>query len=299
MMPPTAIVTGGTGFVGSYLVRRLVADGWNVHSIVRPESKLLLLQDILDRITLHVHDGSTNHMLQILKMAKPAVVFHLASLFLAQHEPKDIEPMMQSNLMFGTQLVEAMVANGVSRLINTGTSWQHYENKEYSPVCLYAATKQAFQNILQFYTEATPLKVITLKLFDTYGAGDPRPKLFSVLRKHSKQLEPLSMSPGEQFMDLVYIDDVVTAFILAARRIQNEDGKANEEFAVSSGHRIQLKHLVETYRRVVGKPLQIQWGVRPYRFREVMAPWNTGQRLPGWEPMMQLEEGIRRMEGME
>lgn len=291
----TAIITGATGFVGSHVARRLVADGWDVHVIVRPESELYLLRDIVEKISLHRHDGSTDGMFQIFETAGPDIVFHLASLFLAQHKPKDIVPMTQSNITFATQLVEAMTANGVYQLINTGTSWQHYENKDYSPVCLYAATKQAFEAIMKFYTETTPLKVITLKLFDTYGPDDPRSKLFTLLRRVASEQQPLAMSPGEQLIDLVYIDDVVDAFILAAGRLQKGEVRGQEDYAVSSGNPVKLRELVELYARVTGKDLPIEWGGRPYRHREVMVPWNKGVPIPGWEPKIGVEEGIRRI----
>lgn len=294
--PKTAIITGATGFVGSHVVQRLIADGWDMHLIIRSKTRLSLIQNILDYVKLHQHDGSTNGLINILESVKPQIVFHLASLFLAQHESEDIEPLLQSNMIFSTQLVEAMVTNGVYQLVNTGTSWQHFENVDYNPVCLYAATKQAFETILTFYTETTPLKVINLKLFDTYGPNDLRVKLFSLLQKVAREQKPLAMSPGEQLIDIVYIDDVVDAFVLAAERLHNNKVQEWEEYAVSSGNPIKLRELVETYSRIIGKPLPIEWGGRPYRTREVMVPWNKGILLPGWEPKISIEEGIRRME---
>ena len=294
--PLRALITGATGFVGSRLAQRLVRQDWEVHVIVRPASKLEQLDGIRDRIKIYEHDGSTEHLENIVAAAKPEIVFHLASLFLAQHHAKDIVPLIHSNLQFGTQLVEAMVKNGVYRLVNTGTSWQHYENQDYSPVCLYAATKQAFEALLQFYLETTPLKVVTLKLFDTYGPNDPRPKLFRLLKATAEQQEPLAMSPGEQLIDLVYIDDVVEAYLVAAERLQAGLVYAHESYAVSSGQPISLKELVRLYEQVIGKELPIQWGGRPYRPREVMVPWNKGDKLPGWEPKVGLIEGIKRME---
>ena len=192
--------------------------------------------------------------------------------------------------------MEALAANGCFRFINTGTSWQHHENRTYSPVNLYAATKQAFVDIVQFYVEATPMKVITLKLFDTYGPGDPRPKLFTLLRKTAEEQRALAMSPGEQLIDLVYIDDVVEAFVRAAHLLMENQVVQNDEYAVSSGDAIPLRQLVELYGRVINKKLPIEWGGRPYRLREVMTPWSTGKTLPGWRPKIGLEEGIKRME---
>ena len=222
---------------------------------------------------------------------------NLASLFLAQHKPADITPLVGSNVLFGAQLVEAMAAHGVTRLVNTGTSWQHFENSSYSPVNLYAATKQAFEAILHYYVETVRLRVISLKLFDTYGPADPRPKLFALLRNVAREQTPLAMSPGEQLIDLVYIDDAIDAFIVAGERLLAGKVNDQESYAVSSGRQVRLKDLVEIYGGIVGKKLPIAWGGRPYREREVMVPWNRGEALPGWHPRVALEEGIALMEG--
>lgn len=291
-----ALVTGAIGFVGSYLARRLVKDGWDVHVMVRPHSKIDIIKDVADKITIHKHDGTTEAMIDIMSKAHPEIVFHLASLFLVQHQSKDIEPLIRSNILYGSQLVEAMVANGVYKLVNTGTSWQHYNNEDYNPVNLYAATKQAFEAILRFYIETTPLRIITLKLFDTYGPNDPRPKLFNLLKKVAKEQKPLAMSPGEQLIDIVYIDDVVEAFVVAAERLLNHKAERYEDYAVSSGNLIRLRELVETYEKVIGKKLPIEWGERYYREREVMVPWKMGKLLIGWKPEVVIVEGIKRLE---
>lgn len=292
----TALVTGATGFVGAHLSRRLAAERWNVHVLVRPNSDLSPIQKILDQVTVHRHDGTIGDMTQIMEQARPDVVFHLASLFLAQHEPKDVELLIHSNVVFSTMLVEAMARKGVRHLINTGTSWQHYDHKPYSPVCLYAATKQAFEAILTYYEETTPLQVITLTLFDTYGPMDNRAKLFSLLNQIDQGTQPFAMSGGEQLIDLVYIDDVIDAYLIAAHQLL-EEGQIvqREQYAVCSGNPIQLKALVQMYCRITGKQLLIEWGGRPYRPREVMIPWNKGMTLPGWQPKVSIEEGMRRI----
>jgi nucleoside-diphosphate-sugar epimerase len=292
----TALVTGATGYIGGRLAQRLFAEGWNVHVLVRPTSDRSSLHDSAGNLTAHTFDGSTDELIRIMAAIRPAVVFHLASLFLAQHQSRDVEPLIRSNVLFSTQLVEAIIENGLPGLVNTGTSWQHYENKEYSPVCLYAATKQAFEAILQFYTETSSLKAITLKLFDTYGPDDPRQKLFTMLRKIARDQTPFAMSPGDQLIDLVYIDDVLDAYVAAARRLLANEDSGHAEYAVSSGAPIRLKDLVTVYSRTIKRTLPIEWGGRQYRLREVMTPWTGGSPLPGWRPEINLEEGIRRME---
>lgn len=289
-----ALVTGASGFIGGHLVHRLVRDGWTVHLVVRTHSDLDTLADLRE-VTIHVHDGSTAGLQEIVATAKPDTVFHLASLFLSEHRPADIDRLISSNLLFATQLAESMVQAGVSRLINTGTSWQHFESDEYCPANLYAATKQAFEAILRYYVEATPLRVITLKLYDTYGPGDRRNKLFCLLRQAGEREEPLLMSPGEQLIDLVHVSDVLDAFTKAAMLLSESNISGHEVFAVSSGAPLKLKELVEIYTSISGRPISVEWGGRPYRSREVMVPWHTGKALPGWRPKVSLHEGLRQL----
>jgi len=290
----TALVTGATGFVGSHLARRLVRDGWEVHILSRAGSHLPDTPEFT-RVTNHVHDGSTEGMVSCVAQAKPHVVFHLASLFLSQHATKDIEPLMTSNLLFGNQLLEAMKINGVTSIINTGTSWQNYNNEDYNPVCLYAATKQAFEAILEYYVQACHFKAITLKLFDTYGPDDPRPKLFHLLNKAATSGELLDMSAGEQLIDLVYIDDVTEAYMTAAERLLAGAVSQHEHYAVSSGHPLPLKELVELYVEITGRNIEVNWGMRPYRYREVMVPWYSGEFLPYWRLNVDLANGFKKL----
>ena len=287
-----ALVTGGTGFVGSNLCRGLLRNGWRVHLIAIPNDAGALLDDMRGQLDIHVHDGSTASMAAIIADAMPDVVFHLASLFLSEHTAHDIDRLIVSNVLFGTQLLEAMAAHGVSRIVNTGTSWQHYGNRAYSPVNLYAATKQAFEDILRYYVEAKGMNAITLKLFDTYGPNDPRPKLFHLLEKLAREGTALAMSPGEQIIDLVHVSDVVTAFEAAARRLVQGLVDGHEEYVVSSDTPMSLRAVVETFEQAVGRKLAIEWGGRPYRTREVMTLWDRGQRLPDWGPAFPLEAGI-------
>lgn len=289
-----ALVTGATGFIGSHLVRRLVLEGWQVHIVVRHESMLCQLKEAQGRVLTHQYDGTTERMIAIMREVQPDMVFHLASLFIAEHNPQDVAPLILSNLLMGTQLLEAMKQVSIKCLVNTGTAWQHYEDRDYSPVCLYAATKQAFEAVLQYYNEAVGIRSVTLKLFDTYGPEDSRPKLFHLLAKVLKEQMPLAMSPGEQYVDFVYIDDVVNAFMVAANRLHISPEPRSEIYAVSSGEPIKLKELVALYGKFAGTTLPIQWGGRPYRLREVMMPWKLGGVLPGWHPQVGLAEGISR-----
>lgn len=292
--PRVALLTGVSGFVGANLARHLMREGWEVHAAIRDASRL---EDDLQHggMKAHAIDGSTQGIIRLIQDVRPTAVFHLASLFIAEHTPEQVEPLIASNVLFATQLLEGMKEAGVRYLVNTGTSWQHYANETYNPVCLYAATKQAFEDIAKYYVEAASLRVITLQLFDTYGPGDRRQKLFALLRKAADTGMVLTMSPGEQLIDLVHIQDVTMAFLMAANRLITGQGGPLEVYAVSSGRQLMLRDLVELYAKVTGYSPEVVWGGRSYRSREVMIPWNKGQAIPGWRPSVPLEDGLRSL----
>lgn len=291
------LITGATGYIGSQLATAFVKKQWPVHVIKRETSTLAMLDPVIEAVTIHTHDGSSEKMMEIMGSVKPVLVIHLAAYWIAEHKLQDIEPLVRSDILFPTQLVEAMVKNDVHYLINTGTAWQHYNSTDYNPVCLYAAMKQAFESILKYYVELNNLQVLTLKLFDTYGPNDNRKKFFTLFENSTREKTPIAMSPGDQLLDLVYIDDVVEAYTVAAERLLLGKVTRHESYGISSGTRHRLRDIAELYAGITGKQLNIHWGGRAYRAREVMVPWDGGSKLPGWSPRISLEEGIRRLVG--
>ena len=290
--PRSALITGATGFVGSRLAVRLARDGWRVSALVRPESSPASLQAAVPSLAMLRYDGTTNGMIELLRQARPDIVFHLASLFIAEHSPADVEALVRSNILFGCQLAEAMAANHNRLLINTATSWQQ-DDAGYAPVNLYAATKQAYEDILAYYCSAHGLRVTTLALFDTYGPDDPRKKLLSILGHAMRSGEPLSLSPGRQLIDLVYIDDVVDAYVHCAELLPLQENW-HLRYGISSGQPRSLRDIVGLIEATVDVTLPVRWGDRAYRAREVMIPWTRSTPPPGWVPKIPLELGIAR-----
>ena len=283
-----ALVTGATGFIGGRLVRSLLVDGWETHAIVRPSSNATTLRDVLGSSKVHEHDGSISGLINIVGSVRPLVVFHLASLVITDYVVADVEPLIRSNILFGTQLLEAMAIAGVSVIVNTGTISQHYEGRDYSPAYLYAATKQAFQDVLQFYCEARGLHAVTLELPDTYGPGDRRPKLLTLLAGAARTGETLALTPGDQFLDLLHVEDVVHGCEVAADGLLTGKLPSPSRYRLSSGSLVRLKNVVELYREATGRVVNVVWGGRPYRAREVMEPISPIPILPGWVPSRSL-----------
>lgn len=287
-----ALVTGSSGYIGSQLVQHLLRDNWCVHLITRNSVEIEDSTYIKNKY-FHIYDGKWKSLDRAVTLSRPDVVFHLASLVIVEHQSNQIDSLINSNVLFGTQLLESCARNGVKHFINTGTSWQHYRENLYDPVCLYAATKQAFEDILDYYVDAYQMQVITLKLFDTYGPHDPRSKLVNLLLRSLQSGEKIEMSPGEQLLDLVHIDDVIRAYLLCAKELEESKEKySHTRYAVSSGHAISVRSLVDLIEKLCQKKINAVFGGRPYRQREVMFPWRGGNRPREWIPQVSLTDGL-------
>lgn len=282
------LVTGATGFIGTHLVGTL-----------RKQHQLFILGQFpgdAGRLGLPgtVADGDIPALAAYMREHAITGVIHLASLYLTVHKPEQVKDLVAANVGFGTEVLEAAALSGcVKWFLNTGSIWQNYRTKgdEYNPVNLYAATKQAFIDMARYYVDAFGLRFCTLKLCDTYGPADPRPKIFKLFKDCSESGELLRMSPGEQLLDVLYISDIVSGFIRLAEWLATEEPVA-DQYVLSSGEQRTLRSIAETFARVSGRELNIEWGGRPYRDREVMVPWK-GPVLPGWKPVVDLETGIR------
>ena len=288
-----AIVTGSTGYVGRNLVKKLLSNDWSVGVILRPNSvDNLGSHKKLDRYN---YDYKYESMFKIIRSHKPDVVFHIASMIVLDHEQNQAEDLVFGNITFGTHLLEAMSANNVKRIVNTSTYWEHYEGARYNPVNLYAATKKAFYSILLFYVQVKNIRAITLELFDVYGPNDTRSKLLNFLMNSKNNTKAIELSPGEQKIDLVHINDVVSAYILAADKLLVDNISDSQIYCVNSKNAITIKELVAQLQRVIGTTLNIKWGGRGYRDREIMEPFQAYGNLPGWKPEITLKTGIKQI----
>lgn len=297
MTKPSCILTGATGYIGSRVVKHLLSEGWRVSVIVKPTSALDNIEEVVDKVRVCEYDGRIDTLIAFFDEMQAEVVMHLAAAAIIDHSPKQVKVLVDSNVGFGAEVLEAMRYSRTRLFVGTGSYWQNYDSDDYNPVDLYAATKEAFEKILQYYVDAHGFRAITLRLFDVYGEDDKRPKLWNILRDIAGTDRSIDLTSGEQLLDMVHISDVVRAYEAAYSWLCDHPELRNEVYGVDSGVRMPLRDIVELFREVIAKPINLNWGAKPYRPREVMKPASSYVRLPNWNAKVQLMKGLTKFRG--
>ena len=155
------------------MARQLSQQGIDVYGLTR---QLVSSDHALSKSTRLLQiDGSTESVLDAFEKTNPDVVIHLAGLSRRDHRSSDIEPFVEANILLGTQLLEGMRISGCRHMVTAGTYLQHYDTDAYRAFNFYAATRQAFETLLEYYVDAYEISAIRLTLADIYSEHDTRP----------------------------------------------------------------------------------------------------------------------------
>ena len=275
-----ALLTGGNGFIGSALIAALRASGFEVHALAhRHRDKL---EHLLPAPQIHLQGESPYSVAEVVTALEPEVIFHLAAVYAEPDWISGIASMIDGNIALGAGLLfGASHCKRRVSFVNTGTYWQFSQAGEYTPNTLYTATKQAFQDLLHYYEQKGLVSALTLVLYDTFGPGDDRNKLWTRLIRMGKG-ECIALSEGTQTIQLVHLEDVVRGFLQAAAWLKLGQ-PAKTTYALSARRSSTLREMVLDLNERAHLELELKWGQMPAWEGQVPQPW-VGERLPGWEP---------------
>lgn len=286
------LITGVTGFLGSRLAAALCASE-EVCGIVRqPLNTAYLRPPLRDKLTLLPYDGSTESLRKALEQSRPELVFHLAAHYTGAHTPDAVRALTESNLWFGCSLLEAISAAGCRRLVYATTSMTHRTGQEYRPLNLYAATKQAFADLVAFYTDAGLIHAAGVMLSDTYGPGDCRPKVLNLIRQAILENQPMALTSGRQVFDLLHVNDIVSGLHCAAAATENP-AAPHQLFQLRSHAPLSLRETVDLMCRVNHLTFRANWGGKPEPERQICRQVAVYPPPPGWAQRIPLEEGLQ------
>ena len=303
------LVTGGAGFIGSNLVDALVARGDRVTVIDNLSSgkRANLEQAIANGVALREADvRDAGAVAEIFEAARPEVVFHLAAQIDVRYSVEHPAGDADANVLGTIAVLEAARAVGSRRIVNTSTGGGLYgnahmlptpEDHPIRPLAPYGQGKYAAEGYCELYTRLHGLSTVSLRYGNVYGPRQDVHGEAGVVAIFCGHLiegrRPIVFGDGRQTRDWVDVSDVVRANLLAAD-MPDLIGPVN----IGHGHETSVLQLLDALRDVsdggpVGEP-----EFAPERPGEVMRSCldvGRAKRELGWEPEVDLRDGLRRI----
>lgn len=286
----TVWITGATGYLGGAFLKE-----WKKH---HPGVETVLLSRKSAKNPIIGY--SLAELEELRNTHPPDGIIHFATHFLNAYQPADAEKMLEANIGFPIKMLESCRNFKNLWFLNFGSFYSHADGTADGPLTYYAATKRSFETFLKFYSENYGWNALTLKIYDTYGPDDSRPKLIPKLFEILESGAVMDLSPGEQKLSLVHVDDIVRAAYRAIELLvaSGEKKSPSHDIYQLPSHDDpknfpSLKEVIATLEKAAGKKLNTKLGALPYRAREIMNPSMDFPILPGWKPKVSLLEGFR------
>ena len=290
MARKTILLTGATGFIGSHLLNHLVEKKYEVILIKRSISRI---EKNIDHITAYDID---KHKIDIaFHNHKIDVVMHLATSY---GRNKNYANLIQSNIIFGIDLVNLSIKHEVEFFINTDTFFNNAGSSQ-TYLADYIRTKKIFLDWL--YLRKDLIKIANMKLHHVYGEADSQDKFAMwLLQEISSGNKAIELTSGNQLRDFIYVKDVVRAY--ESVMLSKQNFNSMQEFNISTGS----KHTVKEFCCLMGYKIlkneisvyeSLLFGAKPNKPDEIMDVHNDNNALLklGWRPEFDLDRGLEKM----
>jgi CDP-paratose synthetase len=282
-MSKTVLLTGGTGFLGSHIVKSLINENFKVIVVKRSSSKLFRLEPILDKLVFY--DIDLICLEKIFQDNAIDMIVHCATNYgRALIPPTDI---IKANLFLPLELLQLAKIYQLKSFVNTDTLLDKRVNN-------YSLSKKQFLDWLTLFSK--DLTCVNVALEHFYGPFDDRSKFVSkIILDLLNNVDCIDLTPGEQKRDFIYIDDVVDAFMKLINFSLNI-AKGLYCYEIGTGKTVTIKEFVQLTNTLTGnKVTKLKFGSLPYRENEIMNSYVDLSKLLelGWQPKVALIEGLK------
>src|SRR5215467_1141869 len=302
----TYLVTGVGGFIGSALARAVLSQGDTVRGIDNfSTGKRENIAEIEDRIELHEIDLKDANA---TREACAGVDFVLHQAAIPSVPKSVIDPVgsNQNNVDATMNLLVAAKDAKVKRVVYAASSSAYgdtptlpkREDMTPNPISPYAVAKLSGELYMTSFFRCYGLETVSLRYFNIFGPRqDPTSPYSGVLAKFITQMlagqQPTILGDGKQSRDFTYIDNVVSANLLAMKAPSAQ--AAGHVFNVATGTRVDLNETFELLKKIIGYKGEVKYG--PERSGDVkhsLADLSITEKALGYKPLVSFEEGLRR-----
>lgn len=290
------LVTGGGGFVGANLSRRLLDLGAHVHLLMRPQAATWRIQEILTKIRIHTGDITDETSLaQAFDHARPDFVFHLATP--RGNDASAWKRLTEVNVLGAIQLVEQMLRTPSARLVVAGSSMEygpkaqaHCEQDILTPVTWHGVGKASAGLVYRQAAQSMGLLINQLRLFHIYGPWESSHRLLPSAILSALAGHPLQLTRAEIRRDWIYVEDVVDALLCA---VMSE--AQGEIYNIGSGSELSNEEVVAVVEQLTGTGVVRVSGAFPGSASDTAhrcADICKAKIQMGWTPQHNITSGI-------
>jgi nucleoside-diphosphate-sugar epimerase len=250
------LITGASGFVGSHVLDDCLKNNFNVNAIFRHSKKNVSFAKKYKKQIFPIFYNNIYEIKNKLTNCKIDYVIHCATHYVKKHDHNDIENIIKSNVLFSTILLDAVANIKIKKFINLGTVWQHFNDTKNLALNLYAASKQSFECIFNYYkNQYTKIKFYNILLTDTFGANDKRKKLVPTLLKNFKNKNQNKIDiPKNLSINLVNINDVTKCLNILLKN----NSKSNN-YVIKSKQDVKIFDLINFLNDNLEKKIKVNW----------------------------------------
>ena len=217
----TIIITGSNGFIGSNLVNAL-SQKYKILLLLRFKKKGKKPNYEFSQNISFKFFKDNNELYKKAKNINADCLIHCATHYVKNHKINDINKIINSNIEFGTILLDNLKNMKIKKFINFSTIWENYNGILNNPLNLYSASKQSFEKIVNYYQlKNKKTSFYNLFISDTYGENDKRKKLISILKKNITNKKETKIISKNLFINLLYVKDIINGVkILLEKKIK-------------------------------------------------------------------------------
>ena len=290
MEKKTILLTGATGFLGSHLLESFISKKFNVIILKRSTSSTLRISHLFNKISFYDVDLLSS-LDNIFVQNKVDIIVHTACSYARNNE--NLIEIINTNLLFGINLMELAIKFKVKTFINTGSLLPRDVNS-------YSLSKAQLSDWLKI--SSSKIQVINLKIEHMYGPKDDNKKFLPwLIDQMLNGTEKINLTSGIQKRDFIYIDDVVAAYNLIINKSEKLENW--NEFDIGTGSFVSVKDFVVQIAKELENKHNIKiiprlnFGIINYRESDIMIPELNNSRLLnlGWVPKISLKEGIKKV----
>jgi nucleoside-diphosphate-sugar epimerase len=292
------LITGASGFIGSCLLRRLTAQNENVHILLRRNSDLWRIKDILCRTNIHFDDLSEPERLtKLVNKIKPTVIYHLAT-YGAYSIQNHADLCIKTNISGTWNLLKATANIDYELFVNTGSSSEYGFKKTamnekdcLRPASYYAVTKSSQTMLCSYFANENKKPIVTLRPFSVYGPFEDANRFIPTLLRSLYHCKKIDLVDPHISRDWIYIDDMVNAYIL----IDKLKKYGGEIFNIGTATQRTIKEVVNLAVKVTGKSADFRWEKMKNRRWDTnywLADITKAKKLLNWSPQFTLRQGL-------